>query len=391
MLKHAQTIAFGGLFMVFFGGTLHAEVVGKSIATVNGEAIFLAEFEKNWENYLEQHKQALPDQAITDEWQKDQRNELLNQMIEEKLLEQEASKRNIKVQKRQAEEGILQIKNRFKARTPGTKPTKEEFERPLTAKENEEFQKELRSQNLTEKDFEKKIEGQLKVLNLTDQEVKRRVPAPFKDTGTADDENRQLTPDYEKETKELYSQIEKKYNDKNFTPNPDDELDQMVQLLKSRLGETVHARHILVKSDRTDDMKKRAAALEKIKSIKSELDAGADFEELAKKKSDGPGATTGGDLGFFTKGQMVPEFDKAAFELPVGGTSGVIETKFGYHILRVEEKRAAQKLRYDDIKFDLANYIYQKRGQERYDEFVRELRNKADVKILHDVDAVKKG
>jgi parvulin-like peptidyl-prolyl isomerase len=290
-----------------------------------------------------------------------------------------------------AEEGILQIKNRFKARTPGTKPTKEEFERPLTAKENEEFQKELRSQNLTEKDFEKKIEGQLKVLNLTDQEVKRRVPAPFKDTGTADDENRQLTPDYEKETKELYSQIEKKYNDKNFTPNPDDELDQMVQLLKSRLGETVHARHILVKSDRTDDMKKRAAALEKIKSIKSELDAGADFEELAKKKSDGPGATTGGDLGFFTKGQMVPEFDKAAFELPVGGTSGVIETKFGYHILRVEEKRAAQKLRYDDIKFDLANYIYQKRGQERYDEFVRELRNKADVKILHDVDAVKKG
>jgi parvulin-like peptidyl-prolyl isomerase len=112
---------------------------------------------------------------------------------------------------------------------------------------------------------------------------------------------------------------------------------------------------------------------------------------LAKRKSEGPGAATGGDLGFFTRGQMVPEFDKAAFDLPVGGTSDVIETKFGYHLLRVEEKRAAQKLRYDDIKMDLANYLYQRRGQERYDEFVKELRKKADVKILHDFSDVKKG
>jgi parvulin-like peptidyl-prolyl isomerase len=88
---------------------------------------------------------------------------------------------------------------------------------------------------------------------------------------------------------------------------------------------------------------------------------------------------------------MVPEFDKAAFTLPVGGISDVIETQFGYHILKVEEKKAPQKLRYEDIKLDLANYLYQKRGQKRYDDFVAELRKKADVKILYSFDDAKKG
>ncbi len=379
------------LFMVFLTPIAFSQVVGKSMATVNGEAIFLSEFDKNWESYMEQRKQALPDEPVTPEWEASQKKELLDQMLEEKLLEQEANKRGIKVQKRQAEEGILQIKNRFKTRNPGTKMTKEEFERPLTPKENEEFQKELRSQGLSEKDFEKKIENQLKVLNLTDQEVKRRVPAPFKESANPDDENRQLTAEYEKEAKSLYAEIEKKYTDKNFKPEAEDEIGQMVMLLKNRLGETVHARHILIKSERSEDLKKRNAALEKIKAIKKEIDGGADFEETAKKKSEGPGANTGGDLGFFTRGQMVPEFDKAAFELPVGGVSGIIETKFGYHLLKVEEKRAAQKLRYEDIKLDLANYVYQRRGQERYDEFVQELRKKADIKILHDFSDVKKG
>jgi len=362
----------------------NAEIMGKSIATVNGDAIFLGEFEKNWNSYMEQRKQALPDEPPTPEWESSQKKELLDQMIEEKLLEQEATKRNIKVQKRQLEEGILQIKNRFKMRTPGTKPTKEEFERPLNAKETEEFKKELKGQNLTEKEFEKKIETQLQVLNLTDEEVKRRIPAPFKEGASPDDETRTLNSEYEKETKDLYSQIEKKYNDKNFKPDADNEIDQMVQLLKNRLGETVRARHILVKSERTDDVKKRGAALEKIKAIKKEIEQGADFEETARKKSDGPGASSGGDLGFFTRGQMVPEFDKVAFSLPLGQVSDVIETKFGYHILVVEEKKAAQKLRYDDIKFDLANYLYQKRGQQRYEAFVADLRKKADIKILYE-------
>jgi parvulin-like peptidyl-prolyl isomerase len=88
---------------------------------------------------------------------------------------------------------------------------------------------------------------------------------------------------------------------------------------------------------------------------------------------------------------MVPEFEKAAFSLPVGGISDVIETEFGYHILMVEEKKAAKRLRYDDIKMELANYLYQKEMSDRYDAFVLDLRKKADVKVLIDLEKEIKG
>ena len=90
-----------------------------------------------------------------------------------------------------------------------------------------------------------------------------------------------------------------------------------------------------------------ADAEKKIKDLKAQIDATPDaekpakFAELAKANSDCPSGSRGGDLGFFTHGQMVPEFDKAAFELPVGNISDVVKTKFGYHIILVTEKKPA--------------------------------------------------
>ena len=90
-----------------------------------------------------------------------------------------------------------------------------------------------------------------------------------------------------------------------------------------------------------------ADAEKKIKDLKAAIDAtpeaekSAKFAELAKENSDCPSGAKGGDLGFFTHGQMVPEFDKAAFELPVGKVSDIVKTKFGYHIILVTEKKPA--------------------------------------------------
>lgn len=371
---------------------LRAEVVGKSIATVNGDAIYLAEFEDNWGALLEQKKKISPEEKITSDWEAKNKELLLNQMIEEKLLLQEANRRKIVVPKRQLEEGLMEVKNRFKILAPGTKPTKQDVERELTSKEKEEFLKELKAQDLTEKQFEDKITDQLKVMRLTEMEVREKVPAPFVDSkGGAADEQRELTPAYEEEAKKLYAQIEKKFNQPDFKPNQEDDLDQMVMILKSKLGETVKAAHILVKSPRSDSFKDRSAALEKAKAIKKKLDAGADFEELAKGSSDGPSAKNGGDLGYFGRGQMVPEFEAVAFKLPVGAISDPVETEFGYHIIKVEEKKAPKKLRYQDIKMDLAGYIYQKHGRERYEQYVSDLRKKADVKVLIDLSKVGNG
>lgn len=387
-MKKAYAGIVAGLF--FAASWLTAEVVGKSIATVNGEAIYMSEFENNFDSLVEQQQKVGASEPITPEWKKANRKLLLDQMIEEKLVLQEANKRKIVVPKRQLEEGLRRVKNNFKVLPPNTKPTKEQYERELTPAENKEFQAELKRQDLTEKQFEDKINDQLKVLRLTEDEVRNKVGTPVKESDN-EEEPRELTAEYEKLTKDFYAQIEKRFNDKDFKANPENETDQVVEVLKSKLGEAVHARHILVRSPRTDDFAKRQAALEKAKAIKKEIDGGADFIDVAKRKSDGPGAKNGGDLGFFGKGQMTPEFEKAAFSLPVGGVSDPIETEFGYHIIMVEEKRAAKRLRYEDVKLDLANYLFQKKMHDRYEEFVADLRKKADVKVLIDLDKDFKG
>lgn len=159
-LKHMKINSFimGAMFLAH---PLFGETIGKSIATINGEAIYLSEYESNWEALLEQQTKAAPEGTINDEWKKSNKKLLLDQMIEEKLLVQEAKKRKIIVPKRQLEEGLLQVKNRFKILAPGTKPTKEDYERDLTEKEKVEFLKELKLQDITEKEFEARIEDQL--------------------------------------------------------------------------------------------------------------------------------------------------------------------------------------------------------------------------------------
>lgn len=378
-------VAAAAVVFVFIAGA-GAEIIGKSIATVNGEAIYLSDFESNWSALLEQRKRVGPDEPIADAWVREQKEALLDQMIEERLLLQEAKRSGIKVPKRQLEEGVRQIKNRYKELAPGKKPTQEDFERELTDAERKKFLAELEEQGLSEDEFKDRIEEQLLIVRLTEQEVKGRIDFPFTDP---EGESRELTPAYEKEAKALFEKIQARYQDKEFQPDPDNEIDQMVVLLKSRLGESIRASHILIKSSRDDDFKKRSAALNKAKDIKRRLDAGEDFETVAKKYSEGPSAPNGGDLGEFTRGQMVPEFEKAAFALPVGGVSDPVETQFGYHIIQVQEKKAERKMRFDDLKMDLANFLYQKKGQERFEGFVAELRKKADVKVS--IDLASKG
>ncbi|MFO0556114.1 MAG: peptidylprolyl isomerase [Polyangiaceae bacterium] len=103
------------------------------------------------------------------------------------------------------------------------------------------------------------------------------------------------------------------------------------------MAETVRASHILLMyqgSSRSSATRSKAEAAQQIQSILAEIQGGADFAQLASKHSDCPSKAKGGDLGSFGKGQMVKEFETTAFTLPVGGVSGVVETQFGYHIIR---------------------------------------------------------
>lgn len=124
---------------------------------------------------------------------------------------------------------------------------------------------------------------------------------------------------------------------------------------KFRTPERVEARHILIKSDASND----AAMKAKAEGILKQIQAGGDFAKLAKENSQDPGsAEKGGELGYIVKGQTVPEFEKSAFSLPVGQTSGLVKTTYGYHILQVSKHEQAQLQPFEAVKGQLtADYM----------------------------------
>ncbi|MBA7471619.1 putative parvulin-type peptidyl-prolyl cis-trans isomerase [subsurface metagenome] len=128
----------------------------------------------------------------------------------------------------------------------------------------------------------------------------------------------------------------------------------------------VRARHILVETE------------DEAKAVVEELKKGADFAELAKKKSKDPGASDGGDLGFFTKDQMVPEFSAIAFTLEPGKISDPVKSQFGWHVIKVEEKRNRQAPPIDQVKGQIETYVTRKAQAD----YVAKLRETAKVERL---------
>jgi peptidyl-prolyl cis-trans isomerase C len=145
--------------------------------------------------------------------------------------------------------------------------------------------------------------------------------------------------------------------------------------------EQVHARHILLRVDPSATPDQIAAAEAKIKSIEAKIRGGGDFGKLASENSEDPGSgARGGDLGFFGKGQMVAPFDSVAFALVPGQVSGPVRTQFGYHLIRVEEKKPAGVLDYSEVESRLMNNMKGMRVNDRLVALVEELKTKAKIK-----------
>jgi peptidyl-prolyl cis-trans isomerase C len=151
----------------------------------------------------------------------------------------------------------------------------------------------------------------------------------------------------------------------------DEELKKVYEQYKEKFktGEQIRASHILVKDEKT------------AQDVETQLKKGGNFADLAKKYSTDSTKEKGGDLGWFDKGKMVPEFDKAAFSLKDGETSGIIKTNFGYHIIKVTGKRPAGYAPFDEVKDQIKAAILPSKQQEVFQKVKTDLKKDAKIEI----------
>ncbi|MDR2861176.1 MAG: peptidylprolyl isomerase [Syntrophobacterales bacterium] len=253
----------------------------------------------------------------------DLRDQIINSFVVTTLLTNEAKKRNVAATEKEITEEINKLK--------GSLPPELSFETFL--KDN----------NLTAKKLREKIGQDIQIIKL----LKAAVPAAGKVT--------------DKEINDFYRQNK----DKFVAP------------------EAVHARHILIKTEPEDDEQTIGTKKEKAESIRQELLEGVDFAQLANQHSDDRhSAQLGGDLGMFTRGQMVKPFETAAFSQKENDIGSIVKTEFGYHIIQVikREEKKTMPLN-DEIREQISSFLAMRKRDQANQNFVRKLQEKATIVV----------
>jgi len=151
--------------------------------------------------------------------------------------------------------------------------------------------------------------------------------------------------------------------------------------------EQVRASHILIKpkfidpnvDPNADPNEAKAKARAKAEDLLKQIKDGADFAELAKAHSDCPSAPKGGDLGFFPRGQTTPAFENAAFELEIGQNSDIVETEYGYHIIKVTDHKDADTTSFEQAKDDIIKQLTQEKQTEIAEDYIESLKAEANI------------
>ena len=164
----------------------------------------------------------------------------------------------------------------------------------------------------------------------------------------------------------------------------------VLEVIKSPLGKAfsdLGVRYIQALSglpaDATNEINNVVNALIAELSASSKSNSLSSFADFARFYSDDPGSKEqGGDLGFFARGRMVPEFETAAFGLGTNEISGVVTTHYGYHVIKATDRKPAGERAYTDVKTSIENYLKNMQGQKIAQEYLKELRDKAKVEIL---------
>ena len=288
------------------------------IARVNGETVSRTELEEYVRNLEGQAGGPIP---------ADQRDRIyrgvIDQLVGYKLLLQEATARKVVVPDVDVDARIAEVKKQF--------PSEDMFMQTLI------------DRKMTLAQIKSDARRDLAIARLIDAEIAQRVA---------------VKP----------AQIEDFYKN-----NPD----------QFKEPERVRASHILISTPENADAAAKAQAKGKAQQLLKDVRAGKDFAALARQHSQDPGsAANGGDLGFFQQGQMVGPFNDAAFSLKPGATSDLVETQFGYHIIRVAEKQPARTMPLEEVRPRLEQYLQHRNRESETEAFVKSLRAKGRIEIL---------
>ena len=292
----------------------------EKVAVVNGDVISRIQFDKELKVHLE--RVSRQGRQISDDQMEELKKDILEGLIEREVLYQESQKAGIKIADQKVNDQLAGIKKRF--------PNEEEFKKALA------------SMGLTEEEVRAQIQRGLAIRELIDQKVASKIAITDEETNAY------------------------------YTGNP--------QLFKQ--PEKVKASHILIKVEPTADDTKKAEASKKIEEIQQKLKEGGDFAELAKEYSEGPSSAKGGDLGYFQRGQMVKPFEDTAFSMKANEVSGRVETRFGYHLIKVYDKKPEQTLAYADVKDKIAQRLKQEKVEKDATQYVENLKKDAKVEKL---------
>ncbi len=146
--------------------------------------------------------------------------------------------------------------------------------------------------------------------------------------------------------------------------------------------ERVRVRQIMLRVDK-DDAEERAKARARLESLRGELDTGADFGELAKAHSQAPGAEDGGIVpGWQERGSLVPEIEVTVFDLPVGTLSPIVDSEFGVHLMKVEDREEAGQAALDEVRVEIGPLLRQREAAKRYEKWMAGLRKSSKVRVF---------
>lgn len=317
-LQKIIVIGIIGILLIPMASLCAEEKKPTKAANVNGKIIAYKDFERQLILTQQQMFRGRSGQLPENVLQQ-VRNQVMNQLIAEELLYQESKRKGIKIGPEVAKNEVEKIKKRFES--------------------VEQYQRNLERMQLTEDELKGQISQRAAIRALIDQEITSKIKVTEADA--------------------------KAY----FDANPE----------KFRQPERVRAQHILIKVDKDADEKHKAQSRKTLTDIKKRILGGEDFAALAKEFSQGPSSSKGGDLGYFTKDRMVPPFAEAAFNLAVNEVSDIVETRFGYHLIKVLDRKAEKDLTFKETKLQIMAGLRKERIQKQMGPYVEELRKNAKI------------